>query len=189
MKNLIVFISLVLFSETIQAQYKEVEVIMEDGSKRGGFAEIPSGNSTVHFKAEKSGRIQIIEPKGVRTLIFKTGEEMEYLHCKNGIDESIVQNQLVRISRWGWLKVISKGAVSMYKGRVLNSSSSTNIYCCREGEKHALQIPDKGFASIMAKYFEDYPELSKKISNETDGYKVGDISEIVSEYNAWRASR
>ena len=187
MKYLIVFISLVLFSETIQAQYKQVEVIMEDGSKREGFAEIPSGNSNVHFKAEKSGRIQIIEPKGVRTLIFKTGEEMEYLHCKYGTDESIVQKQLITISRWGWVKVISRGAINICKGRVLNSSSS--IYCCREGEKHALQIPDKGFASIMAKYFEDYPELSKKISDEADGYKIGDISEIVAEYNAWRASR
>ena len=39
MKYLIIFISLVLFSETIQAQYKQVEAIMNDGSKREGFAE------------------------------------------------------------------------------------------------------------------------------------------------------
>ena len=39
MKYLIVFISLVLFSETIHAQYKQVEVIMKDDRKRKGFAE------------------------------------------------------------------------------------------------------------------------------------------------------
>ena len=119
MKYLIVFISLVLFSETIQAQYKQVEVIMEDGRKRKGFAVIPSGNSYVSFRSEKSGNIQKIEPKHVRTLIFETGEEMEYLHCKYATHDEIIAKNSFTVSRRGWLKVVSRGAVSIYKGRVV----------------------------------------------------------------------
>ena len=191
MKYLIVFISLVLFSEMILGQGKQVEVIMKDGSKLEGFAEIPDfGDKNIKFKTEESGKSQKIESKSIRTLIFKTDEEtleMEYLYCK-------MNETITIVVEWGWLKVVSRGTVNMYKGCMPNPSGTTRRsennfdYCYRGGEKYALLIPTIGFASKMSKFFDDYPELSKKIKDKTDNYREANITEIIAEYNAWKES-
>lgn len=41
------------------------------------------------------------------------------------------------------------------------------------------------FKKNMSKYLEDYPELAAKIANKEDGYGIGNIEDIIREYNAW----
>jgi len=41
------------------------------------------------------------------------------------------------------------------------------------------------FKKNMSSYLEDYPELASKIANKEEGYRFGNIEEIIREYNAW----
>ena len=86
MKYLIVFISLVLFSETIQAQYKQVEVIMKDGRKRKGLSWIVEKISeetdwyrigdiseiVAEYNAWRASRYQVGEKKQTPRSKYKT---------------------------------------------------------------------------------------------------------------------
>lgn len=189
MKHLAIIISFVLFSGAIQvqAQYKPVEVVMKDGSKREGLAKVPYfADKNVHFKTSESDKTQNIKSKEIQTLIFDGGEtEMEYHNCK--LNETIAI-----VTEWGWLTVVWRGPVTTYTGGLPSPSGSVysgdynNPYCHRDGEKYAIVIPSVGFAAKMAKYFEDYPELSAKIKDKQTGYRPVDIDEIIEEYNKWK---
>jgi hypothetical protein len=41
------------------------------------------------------------------------------------------------------------------------------------------------FKKNMSKYLEDYPELASKIANKEEGYRFGNIEDIILEYNTW----
>ena len=189
MKQLITIILLVLFSGTIYAQYTQVEVTMKDGSKREGFAKIPSfTTNNISFKTEELDKAQSIKSKDIKILVFNTDNgivEMEFLYCRTNETVAIVVE-------WGWITVVSRGTVTTYTGELPNvagarrSGNDTFLYCHREGEKYAEAVPGIGFSGKMAKYFSDYPELSEKIKEKEDGYKFNDIKEIIAEYNTWK---
>lgn len=189
MKHLVTIILLVLFSETIHAQYRAAEIIMNDGSKREGFAKTPDfSNKNVSFKVGETDKAQSIKSKDIKTIIFTDGaepREMNYLNC-------LMKETIISAAGWGWLTLVSRGVVSTYKGkkppvtgqRYLNNDDV--VYYHREGEKYANVPTILTFAATMAKYFEDYPELSAKIKNKTDGYKYENMEAIVAEYNDWK---
>ena len=179
MKKILVFITMVMFAQAIYAQYQPCEVIMKNGTKREGTAKIPDELDTrVTFKPNGAGENEKIPSKDIRTLIFKDGDkttEMDYLYVK--VNETFaIQVQ------WAWIILISRGAVNMY----YRQDKPNVLYCHREGEKYALCVPVIGYASKMATYFEDYPELAQKIKNKAAGYGMNNISDIVAEYNAWK---
>ena len=199
MKHLITIILLVLFSGTIYSQNTQVEVIMKDGSKHEGFAKMPSfSTNNISFKTEESGKALSIKSKDIKTLIFTTDKgtvEMEFLYCR-------MNEKIVVVVEWGWLTVVTRGAVTTYTGNLpkppgdRRSSNNNFLYCHREGEKYAeaisaidvfgTAISGIGFSGKMSKYFSDYPELSEKIKEKADGYKFNNIKEIIAEYNAWK---
>jgi len=164
---------------------------MKDGNKHEGLVKIPGfSDKNVKFKTAEPDKAQAVKSKEIRRLIFKDKEEpleMEYLNC-------MMKEAIIAAVGWGWVTVVTRGAVSTYTGkkppvagqRYVNNEDIT--YCHREGEKHAIHPPILGFATTMAKYFEDYPELSSKIKNKADGYQRENINAIVAEYNEWKGN-
>jgi hypothetical protein len=45
------------------------------------------------------------------------------------------------------------------------------------------------FAKNMSEYVADYPELAEKVRNKEKGYGMLDMTKIMTEYNAWYASK
>ncbi len=56
-----------------------------------------------------------------------------------------------------------------------------------DGEPEALDNLKyaTNFKKNMSKYLEDYPELASKIANKEEGYRFGNIEDIIREYNTW----
>lgn len=85
---------------------------------------------------------------------------------------------------------------NMMSSGLLVSTNYNNYYAIRQGEDGAKLIsgyvngqvnPNVLFRMLASKYFQDFPELSKKIDEKV--YKYSDIITVITDYLNWKKSK
>ena len=179
-------------------------IILKDGNVLKGLVEHPSNFKTanVSFKEHETAEEQEFPSENIKTVsVEESGRTFEF--DRGTYYEELTFRGKVE-SKERWMVVLTRGKATLYtvagkpvkiKNGKLSFSNREVVayYVKRESEKVASDIAvnmagitaglDQDFRDRASKYFEDYPELAKKINNSK--LKVDDLFVIVDEYNRW----
>ena len=180
------FISLimVLSSSSSKAQFFPAKIIFQDGKEKSGLVKYPkkADEKYIQFKPKESAYKEKVESSSIKIIKFSTDEgdfEMENVKTFIGWKRDKVSDPI-------FLTVLERGHATLYttyspdtRNHTPNGSfnipGNTYWLCYREGEKAASMVsmnfpnnlaPNKIMQKLAPEYFQDYPELAKKIENK-----------------------
>ena len=192
---MIVFSSLTSYA----AKYYDATVTFIDGKSKTGLVESPFGGDYIFFKQSEGATVEELDATTVKGINFTIdGKENEYHQYKVFLG----WGQKRISARPMWLKVVEKGMATLYivssrmQGSIYQTTSAgfDDYYCIRDGEPAAKLIcqistmnNNQTFRAKAPLYFEDYPELAKKIKSKEYTWK--DLTTVVQEYNKWAGKK
>jgi len=201
---LLLFTTPILFAQ----KYLDGSITFKDGKVVKGLVEYPSNFKTasISFKENEAAKEQEFASENLKSVSVKeSGQDFEF-HRGTYYEELTFRGKVESKERW--MVVLVKGPATLYtvagkSVKIKNGKLSfTNrevvtYYIKREPEKVATDIAanmagmtaglNEDFRDRASKYFQDYPELVKKINN--DKLKISDIYNVVEEYNKWAGSK
>ena len=215
MKNYLLLLTFFLFfgnafaenKNDVKEKFNEIAVTLKDGQKKSGKIKQPYDlNKKIEIVSE-SGSKEKIDQKLIDEVELKTENgltlKFKSVHFKNAFSAKISKKPKL-------LLIVMEDLLTLYYDDGISTSSiSTNginfsqhsfsyvaYYAIREGEEVPTFISyyltgkinaNAVFKKYAAKYFEDYPELSKKIEDKV--YKYTDLITVCVEYINWKKSK
>ena len=207
-RSLVVFLVLVTANNLLAQKFLNGSIVFKEGKVLKGLVEYPSNFKTtkIAFKENETAQEQEFPSEGIKTVSVKeSGQDFEF--DRGTYYEELSFRGKVE-SKERWLVVLIRGTATLYTvaGKTVKIKngklSFTNrevvtYYIKRASEKVATDIGadmagitaglDADFRDRTSKYFQDYPELVKKINAEK--LKFSDIFSVVEEYNKWASSK
>jgi len=195
MKKLVSFI--ILFFLTISnAQEHHIVIELNNGTvKEGeinGWAGYLWGYDNIIYKSGgKRAKVPTVDVKAFT--IYESGKIRNFEKIKAYKNAKNIKPD----KRELFAEILYKGEnIALFYG-IYGMDSQWNdlrFYCLRKGEETASIVSfifgntkNLVFKKVGAKYFSDYPGLSKKIKNKEYTYK--DIVEVVQEYDRWKSTK
>jgi hypothetical protein len=188
-RKVIVAIGFVFFSLVSKADYLKATIILVDGNTRTGLVDSDL-SEVVMFKVSENADVEQIKSSTIKSVSMQKGSVLSkfcYLKVYEGLSQKRVSRDAI------WLKVVEKGAATLFMHSSAQGSSSKEFieyYACREGEPAAKLIgqvsainENQIFWAKAPLYFEDYPKLAAKIVSKK--YTSKDVVHVVQEYNEW----
>jgi hypothetical protein len=210
MKNLFIYCSLLvatlICTDSLAQQYRKGKLVLADGKEVEALIQPPSGFNTsqINYKISEDGEKQSYKSPLLKSIIiYGEGENYQF---DWGTYLELLSFGKIKESKPHWLIVLIKGPATLYtvgqkiqfkKDRmVYSNTSSIPYYAQRDGEKYASSIGfympataglDADFRTQSAKYFNDYPELVKRI--EAKEFVLKDVVQVVEIYNKWASAK
>lgn len=186
-----------------------VKVYLQDGGQLEGIAMVPlmlakskfvpiTSNEKLRFKTDIRSRSEYIDSRKIKTVVFSNNNTDSPL--KNDLTFIIVPKNkkrtkfgFVKLIVNGRIKLVSKVRMSLGSSQVLpdnsmmtirNPHNYENLLLLKNDENNGYGLPIKlkgSFKKSAAKFFEDCPNLVKKILNKD--FKQKDLIVIVKYYN------
>jgi len=180
--RVILIVSLLVISFHSYGKYYPATLVFEHGRSREGFVDANLGDE-ISFKGWMESEPEKIPASAIKTIWIKTngGHKMHEYHY---VTVDTAPHHM-------WLKLIEKGAISLYVHQSISQQDGVDItealefFCLREGETNAKQIAShnnkKTFASSALQFFADKPLLVEKIRSKQ--YHWENVQELVHNYN------
>jgi hypothetical protein len=208
-KYLLLFSAFLFFvsgfaNNRIESKFSEISIIMKDGQVKSGKVKHPFDLNKKIVLISDSGEKVNIDNALVDEVTLKhdNGVTLKFksVYFKNAFSDKISKKAtLMMVVMQELLTVyydngISYSSLSM--NGALSQTSYSSYYALREGEKVPTLISfslsgqinaNNVFKKSAAKYFEDYPELSKKIEDKV--YKYNDVITVCIDYIKWKKSK
>ncbi|WP_320815077.1 hypothetical protein [Flavobacterium sp.] len=215
MKNyLLLFTFFLLFGNAfaenknvVKTKFSEITVTLNDGQVKSGKIKHPYDlNKKIEIILASGEKVKI-DNLLVKQVVIKhesgfnlTFQNVTYYASKLRLNYKISKKpKLMLVVMKELLTIYFDNGVSytnMSANGLITSTNYNNYYAFREGEEAAYLIsgyvngqlnPNVLFKTFASKYFEDYPELSKKIEDKE--YKYTDIITVCVEYINWKKSK
>jgi hypothetical protein len=204
----IVFLMVFTTNHLFAQKFLNGSIVFKDGKVLKGLVEYPSNFKTpnISFKENETAKEQEFPSEEIKTVTVKeSGEDFEF-HRGTYYEELTFRGKVESKERW--LVVLVKGPATLYtvaaksvkikEGKLsFTNRDVVTYYIKRDSEKIASDIAanmsgitaglNEDFRDRASKYFQDYPELVKKINAEK--LKIDDIFSVVEEYNSWANSK
>jgi hypothetical protein len=204
----IIFLMIITANNLFAQKFLNGLIVFKDGKVLKGLVEYPSNfkTSNISFKENETAKQQEFLSEEIKTVSVKeSGQDFEF--DRGTYYEELTFRGKVE-SKERWLVVLIKGKATLYtvaaktvkikNGKLsFTNSDVVTYYIKRESEKVASDIAanmsgitaglNEDFRNRASKYFEDCPELVKKINNGK--LKISDIFVVVEEYNNWANSK
>lgn len=211
MKKFLFVISLFLFFATGFAKnidenkFSDITITMKDGQVKSGKIKHPYDlNKKIVLILDSGEKVDVelslvdevnISQENVVNLKFKN----VYYYNHSGKKINKEPKFMLVMLKEDVLTLYYDNGVS-YKNMMANglitATNYNNYYAIRPGEDAAKLIsgyvngqanPNVLFRALASKYFEDYPELSKKIDDRV--YKYSELVTVVTEYIGWKRAK
>jgi hypothetical protein len=185
----------------VKDKFSEITITMKDGQVKSGKVKHPYDLNKKITLVLDSGEKETVDVNLIDGVIVKneSGASITFknVYYYNNTGTKIHKKpKLMLVVMKEVLTVYFDNGVS-YTNRMsygmMISTNYNNYYAIREGEDAAKLIsgyvngqanPNVLFKMFASKYFEDYPELSKKIKDKV--YKYDDIIKVCIEYINWK---
>jgi hypothetical protein len=215
MKNyLLLFTFFLLFGNAfaenknvVKTKFSEITVTLIDGQVKSGKIKHPYNlNKKIVIILESGEKIKIDNSR-VKQVIVKdeNGQSLTFENVTHYSSSFKLNNKISKKPKL--MLVVMKELLAIYYDNgvsytnmsangLITPTGYVNYYAFREGEEAAFLIsgyvngsvnPNVVFKMTASKYFEDYPELSKKIEDKV--YKYTDIITVCVEYINWKKSK
>lgn len=203
MKNYLLILFLIFLSIKGIAQSDAI-VTLKNGETITGSVDYPvyANENKLKIKGDKN---RTVKREEIKEVIWTSGTVNTHFILIKGYKNAKnkkVENEILAE------KIIELDNISLYKAFATNTMSSgpggaykfTSIdvfwYCKRPGEDVATVVSwtfnsqvnkNNVFRNNASEYFKDSPEIARKIENKQ--YQHEDLTQIVEEYNTWKASK
>lgn len=206
--SLVAVVLMICANDSYAQKFLNGSIVFKDGKVLKGLVEYPSNFKTakISFKENEAATEQEFVSEEIKKVSVKdNGQEFEF--DRGTYYEELTFRGKVE-SKERWMVVLIRGAATLYtvaaksvkikEGKLsFTNRDVVSYYVKRDSEKIATDIAanmagitaglNEDFRDRASKYFQDYPELVKKINNEK--LKVDDIFMVVEEYNKWKGSK
>lgn len=190
--------------KVIKDKFSEITITMKDGQIKLGKVKHPYDlNKKIKLLLD-SGEKETVDIDLIDGVVIKNeyggNNSFKNVYYYNNTGTKIHKKpKLMLVIMKGVLTLYFDNGVSytnMMSYGMITSTNYNNYYALREGEDAAKLISgyvngqvNKNllFKIFASKYFEDYPELSKKIQDKV--YKYDDILKVCNEYINWKKSK
>lgn len=212
MKNYLLLFSMFLIfgngyaknKKVVKDKFSEITITMKDGQIKLGKVKHPYDlNKKIKLLLD-SGEKETVDINLIDGVVIKNeyggNNSFKNVYYYNNTGTKIHKKpKLMLVVMKGILTVYFDNGVSytnMMSYGMIASTNYNNYYALREGEDAAKLIsgyvngqanPNVLFKMFASRYFEDYPELSKKIKDKV--YKYDDILKVCNEYINWKKSK
>lgn len=193
--------------KVIKDKFSEIAITLNDGQVKSGKIKHPYDlNKKIEIILASGEKVKIdnLQVKQV-TVNHENGLSLTFQNVTYYASSLKLNNKISKKPKL--MLVVMKELLTIYfdngvsytnmsSNGLITSTNYNNYYALREGEEAAYLIsgyvngqvnPNAIFKMTAAKYFEDYPELSKKISDKV--YKYSDIITVCIEYINWKKSK
>ena len=197
--NKLVLIIVFLVVMPIAAQKEKAILHFNDGTSLTGMAKIITSGVRIKFRKDKKSKYKVYTSEEIESIEMYEKEpgsfntNITYAHYYFKKTKSYVLPRLMKLVEEGNVKLyldyrayltsLSRGANNMGPAK----SSITSYYVSKDADDLVTHLGDRGnlfsknFIKAASEYFEDCPELVKKIEDKE--YKKRDIEEVVNYYN------
>lgn len=200
----ITFLMVISANNLFAQKFLNGSIILKDGNVLKGLVEYPSNFKTpnISFKEQETAEEQELLSEKIKAVSVEEGGQTFEFDRGTYYEELTFRGKVESKERW--MVVLIRGKATLYtvagksvkiKNGKLSFSNREVVayYIKRESEKVASDIAvnmagitaglNEDFRDRASKYFQDYPELVKKINNSK--LKIDDLFVIVEEYNHW----